>query len=310
MSIKSFRMIFLAVAVFFVHPAWAMDDALLAVVNDEAITVKDLQDYLNGIYAQLRIEGRTAAESQEIMAEYQKKGIDQLIEDRLVLFAADKSGVQIRPKAIDERVDEIKKKYPSYENFLTALKHEGMTLSDVRKKIENQFKGQYIVNEEVRSKIYVNPQEVTAYFTEHNDEFTLKPRVYLESIFVKSAYGRDAAKKKIDEAYAKITIGDDFKKVAAEYSELPSVGEVPEDGLRSEFKDKIDALANGQVSSIVEVQDGFYIFKLEGRAMGRKAVLNDVKDAIYQRLFEEKFRTRFNDWIGKLHKKAYVEVKE
>ena len=78
MSIKSFRMIFLAVAVFFVHPAWAMDDALLAVVNDEAITVKDLQDYLNGIYAQLRIEGRTAAESQEIMAEYQKRASTNL----------------------------------------------------------------------------------------------------------------------------------------------------------------------------------------------------------------------------------------
>ena len=172
---KYLKTVLLFAMVLFARPAWALDDALLAVVNDEAITVKDLQGYLNGIYAQLRIEGRPEQEAREIMTEYQAKGIDQLIEDKLVLYAADQAGIQIRPKVIDDRVDEIKKKYPSYQDFLNALKQEGLTVSDVRKKIENQFKGQVIINSEVRSKITINPQEVTAYFNAHADEFTLKP---------------------------------------------------------------------------------------------------------------------------------------
>ena len=304
------KIVLLSAMVLFARPAWALDDALLAVVNDEAITVKDLQGYLNGMYAQLRIEGRPEQEAREIMTEYQAKGIDQLIEDKLVLYAADQAGVQIRPKVIDDRVDEIKKKYPSYQDFLNALKQEGLTVSDVRKKIVNQFKGQVIINSEVRSNISINPQEVTAYFNAHTDEFTLKPRVFLESIFVKATFGREAANKKVNEAMDKIRAGEDFKAVAASYSELPSVGEMTEEALLPAFKDKVDHLPIGAVSDIIEVPDGFYILRLEGRAPGEKATLMEVKDRIYQRLFEEKFRTRFQEWIGKLRKKAYVEVKE
>jgi peptidyl-prolyl cis-trans isomerase SurA len=151
---------------------------------------------------------------------------------------------------------------------------------------------------------------VTAYFNAHTDEFTLKPRVFLESIFVKATFGREAANKKVNEAMDKIRAGEDFKAVAASYSELPSVGEMTEEALLPAFKDKVDHLPIGAVSDIIEVPDGFYILRLEGRAPGEKATLMEVKDRIYQRLFEEKFRTRFQEWIGKLRKKAYVEVKE
>jgi peptidyl-prolyl cis-trans isomerase SurA len=292
------------------RPVWALDDALLAVVNDEAITVKDLQNYLNGIYSQLRIEGRPDAEAREIMKEYETKGIEQLIEDKLVLYAADQVGIQIRPKAIDDRVDEIKKKYPSYQDFLEAIKHEGLTVSDIRKKIENQFKGQVVINAEVRSKIMVNPQDVTKYFNDHADEFMLKPRVYLESIFVKSTFGPEAAKKKINEAMARIRNGEDFKTIAAGYSDLPSVGEMAEEALLPEFKKRVDVLPVGGVSDIIEVSEGYYILKLEGRAPGARATLMEVKDRIYQKLFEEQFKQKFQEWIAKLRKKAYVEVKE
>ncbi len=307
---KYLKAVYFAAAVLAVRPAWALDDALLAVVNDEAITVKDLQNYLNGMYAQLRIEGRPEQEAREIMKEYETKGIEQLIEDKLVLFAADQAGIQIRPKVVDDRLEEIKKKYPTYQSFLEALKHEGLTVSDVRKKIENQYKGQVIINAEVRSKITINPQEVTAYFNDHADEFTLKPRVYLESIFIKSAFGRDAAKQKIEAAMKRIRSGEDFKAVAAAASDLPSVGEMTEEALLPEFKKAVDGMSIGSVSDIIEVPDGFYVLKLEGRAPGARATLMEVKDRIYQKLFEQKFSAKFKEWIDKLHKKAYVEIKE
>jgi peptidyl-prolyl cis-trans isomerase SurA len=308
--LKYLKIALLIVMVFLAKPSWALDDALLAVVNDEAITVKDLQTYLNGIYSQLRIEGRQEQEAREIMKEYETKGIEQLIEDKLVLYAADQAGIQIRPKVVDERVDEIKKKYLSYQDFLEAIKHEGLTVSDIRKKIENQIKGQVVINTEVRSKISVNPQEVTKYFNDHVDEFMLKPRVYLESIFVKSTFGQEAAQKKINEAMGRIRNGEDFKAVAAATSDLPSVGEMTEDALLPEFKKQVDVLPAGGISDIIEVPEGYYILRLEGRAPGARATLMEVKDRIYQRLFEEKFKNRFQEWIAKLHKKAYVEVKE
>ena len=292
-----------------VRPSWAMEDAILAVVNDEVITVKDLKEYLQGILGQLKIEGKSQAEAQEIIQQYQAKGVEQLVDDRLILSAADKMEMLIRPEAVNQRLDEIKKRYKNYDEFLDTIKHEGLTVTEIRKKLENQMKGQIVVNNEVRSKVYVNPQEVTDYFNAHRDEFKTTGRVFLNTIFVKSEFDREAAHKKIGQAREKIQKGVGFMLVAQEFSELPSVGEMAEDQLRPEFKRQLDAMNLGDVSGIVEVPEGYYILKLEGRKPGSAATLKDVKDEIYQKLFEEKFHERFKGWIEKLRKKAYVEIK-
>ncbi len=293
-----------------VSSALALEDAILAVVNDEVITVKDLKEYMKSIYAQLKIEGRSPSEISEVMAQYENKGIDQLIEDRLILSSADKMGVIIRPKAIDERFDEIKRRYPSYQDFLSAINKEGLTVTEIRKKIENQIKGQAMVNTEVRSKVYVNPQEVTDYYSAHANEFTNQARVYLETIFVKSVFDKESARKKIAEALAAIKGGMSFQAAVTQYSELPSVGVLAEDQLRPEFKERIDHMKLTEVSEVIEVPNGFYLIKLEGRTGMTSASLKDVKDHIYQNLFENKFKERFRIWTEGLRQKAYVEVKQ
>jgi len=207
-------------------------------------------------------------------------------------------------------VDEIKKKYPSYEEFLSAINKEGFTITDIRKKIENQIKGQAMVDTEVRSKVSVNPQEVTEYFTAHSSDYSRKARIYLATIFVKSGFGVEAAKKKIDSALEVIKGGMDFKTAAAQYSELPSVGDIPVDQLRPEFRERIDKMNVGDVSDVFEVPNGFYIIKLEGRITASSVTLKDAKDRVYQELFEKKFRERYKKWIDGLRKKAYVEIKE
>lgn len=308
---SAFRLILLLyLTTTFIPTANALDDAIMAVVNDDAVTVKDLQDYLRSIYAQLRIEGKSPQEVQEIMAQYEQKGIDQLIDDKLILGAAEKIGMTIKPKAIDDRIEEIKKNYPSYKAFQDSLVKEGLTVSEIRKKIENQYKGQYMVDRDVRQKISVNPQEVTEYFNAHASEYKVKPRLYLESIFVKSVYGHDEAKTKIEKALAEIKNGADFKSVSAQYSELPSIGEINQEDIRPELIDKILPVPAGGMTDIIEVENGFYLFKVGGRNIGKEASLKEFKDKIYQQLYEDKFRKRFKDWLEELRKKAYVEIKK
>ncbi|MBF0569406.1 MAG: peptidyl-prolyl cis-trans isomerase [Candidatus Omnitrophica bacterium] len=293
-----------------VTPAWAVDDAILAIVNDEVITVKDMQDYLRGVASELKIEGKSAEEAQLIMQQYQAKGIKQLIEERLILSAADKSGIQIRPQAIESKLDDIKKKYSSVDDFLNAIKREGLTVSDIKKKIENQIKGQATVDNEVRAKVVVNPKEVTEYYNSHSRDFGGKTRLYLDTVFVGEGKDRDQARKKIAEALKKFKAGVEFKAVMSAYSDLPPVGEVTDDQLRPEFIPVLEKMTVGDVSGIVEVKEGFFIIKLGGRKAGVASSLEDAKEGIYQRLFDEKFRQRFEEWVESLRKKAYVEIKE
>lgn len=304
-----FGVVFLSV-LFLASPVFSLDDAIVAIVGSEAITVKDLQDYLKNVYAQLRIENKSQQEIEEVMKQYEQKGIEQIIDDKLILAASNDMGVTIKSKAIDDKIEGIRVKYPSYKEFSDALIREGLSVSDMRKKIEDQFKGQVAVNKEVREKVMVNPQEVTDWFNTHIDEMRSHSRVNLSSIFVKSIYGKDEAKKKITEAIGEIKAGVDFKTVSDKFSELPSIGMVNLEDLRPEMKSKVEELRLGGVSDIVEVESGFYIFKLTGKSENKDPVLKDYKNEIYQRLFEEKFRVQFKEWLEKLRKKAYVEIKK
>ncbi|NLE65167.1 MAG: hypothetical protein GX606_04545 [Elusimicrobia bacterium] len=289
--------------------ALAVEDAILAVVDSEIITVQDLVKYMRGVYSQLKVEGKTPQEMDEIMREYQKKGIEQLIEDRLVLGAAEKAGIKLKPQAVNERLEEIKAKYPSFDAFLEATKAEGLTVSDVKKKIEDQIKGQVIVNLEVRDKVHVNPQEVTDHYQSHREEFFRKAKVNLGSIFVRSTFDKVQAEKKAREALAAIKAGGDFKEVAVIYSDLPSVGIVSRDELSEPFRARLEIMRAGDVSDVIETPEGFYILKIEGETPARQMAFEDVREQLYQQIFQEKFRARFKAWLKELREKAYVEIK-
>ncbi len=292
-----------------IAPARALEDGIVAVVDSDVITAKDLQDYLRSIYAQLRIEGRNAKDIKEIMDEYQSKGVGQLVEDKLILAEANRQSMQIRVKVIDDRMNEIKARYPSTQDFLTEINKEGVTISDIRKKIENQLKARYIVTQEVRDKITVNPQDVTDFYNAHLKDYSRASRVYLQSIFIKADAGNDEGMTKMKAALEQIKGGSDFKTVAKAYSELPDIGEVFDSSLSPEFKVKVDTMNVGDVTDILRVPEGLYILKLTGRTAGVTPTLQELKEDIYQKVFEAKFKESFGAWVEKLRKKAYVEIK-
>lgn len=308
------KYVFLGIVVFIVSLlittiSFASGDTILAVVNREAITEKDLKDYLKSVYMQLRVENKSEQEINDVMGEYEKKGIQQIIEDKLVLFASEQSGLVLRTELVDQRVKEIQSKYPTQKDFEQALIKEGLTVSDIRKKIENQIKGQIIINREVRSKIMIKPQEVTEWFEKNKESLREESKLNVASIFVTTKFDAHQARKKIESAYQEIKQGIDFKAVAAKYSELPSIGVVALKKLKPEMVEVLSALRVGDVSKIIEMSNGFYIFKLDGRREAKEPQLNDVRREIQQRIFEEKFRVKFQEWIEHLRQKAYVEIK-
>ena len=67
-------------------------DSIIAIVNDDVITLKDLRQYIASIVSQLRIENKSPEEIQQIMGDYEQKGLDKLIEDKLILAAANDKG--------------------------------------------------------------------------------------------------------------------------------------------------------------------------------------------------------------------------
>jgi parvulin-like peptidyl-prolyl isomerase len=285
-------------------------DAIIAVVNDDVITLKDLRQYIAGLASQLKVENRSPDEIRQIVGEYEQKGLDKLIEDKLILAAANEKGIEVRPELIDKRLKEIRGRYASEEDFLNALNAQGMTVSDLQQKLTDQMKVKFEVDAEVRDKIFVNPQDVTDYYNQHTGEFGRKPRVNLQSIFVAfNKYSKQEARSRADEARSRLMAGEAFDSVFKKYSDSASVGEVEQGQMVDTVENAVFSLSLEEVSEPVEVQNGIYVFKAVGISPGRQQSLAEVKDEIYNKLLDDQFQSKFSEWVDKLRKKAYVEIK-
>lgn len=287
----------------------AVEDAIIAVVGEELITLKDLNDYAQSTYVGLVTNGASEEEIKAVMGTIETDGINKLIEEKLILNKANQIGLKVREALVDERIAEITKKYGSEQKLTDALVRNGATLSDLRKKIRDDLKLKYVIDHQVKSKIYVNPQEVTEYYTQHKDRFEEKERVNLESIFIKFDVAKETAAAKAQEALAQINKGRLFAEVAQEFSGTPSVGIVKREQLKPEIENIVFNLQPDQVSPMVETETGIFIFKLVGKVPAKIANLEDVKGMIHSLLFKEKFRQRFADWLEQLKEDAYIEIK-
>ncbi len=285
-------------------------DAIIAVVNDDVITLKDLRQYIASIASQLRVENKSPEEIRQIMEDYEQKGLDKLIEDKLILAAANDKGIEVRSEIVDKRMKEIKDRYVSEDDFLKSLNAEGMTVSDLQQKLTDQLKVKYEVDMEVRDKIFVNPQDVTEYYNNHMSEFNRKPMVDLQSIFVSfDKYGKQEARNRADEARSRLKAGEDFDKVFPKYSDSSSIGEIEQGQMTDAVEKVVFSLKLEEVSDPIEVENGIYVFKVVGISPGKQQTLAEVKDRIYSKLLDEQFQTKFKEWVNKLREKAYVEIK-
>jgi parvulin-like peptidyl-prolyl isomerase len=287
----------------------AVEDAIIAVVNDELITLRDLRDYAQSTYATLVTEGVSESHIQTIMSDLEKNGINKLIEDKLILSHANTIELEVREELVDERIDELKKRYGSEQILVEALVKTGANLTDLRNKILDEMKIKFIIEHQVKSKIYINPQEVTDYYEKNKDSFSRNARVNLESIYIAYTDDKSAASEKANNALAQIQEGTDFKEVSKAFSDAPSVGTVEKGQLLPLIEETIFNLEINEISSLVETENGIYIFKLIEKIPAEIQSLDAVKETIHGLLYKEKFKDRFISWLETLKADAYIEIK-
>ncbi len=317
-NMRKFKIIIISI-VFFMLGALAQAATInkfVAVVNDEVITQQDVDQLLSVLYAQYSQEYK-GDELLQKMEQVKKDILNQIIEDKLVLSRAKELGIKITESEINERLDYIKKGFPSEEEFYKTLETQGVTIANLKDRYRDQIMMKKLVDHEVKSRISVLPSETSDYYEKHRSQFREGDKYRVKNILVKAkdAVSFELAKVEIDNVYNKLKEGGNFNDLAMQYSQGPNaekggdMGYIEKGQMLEALDNAIFKLKSGEFSEPVKSEIGYHLFKVEDIKYGKQVSLEDAQKDIQMILFQDKFKARVNEWLSGLKKKAYISIK-
>ena len=87
------------------------------------------------------------------------------------------------------------------------------------------------------------------------------------------------------------------------------LGFVTKDELLAPLGEALKKLSPGEVSPLIETEIGLHILRLEEDREGTTQPFDKVKDAIANRLYQEKLQQSQDKWMSSLKNKAYIEIR-
>ena len=199
------------------------------------------------------------------------------------------------------------------EQFEAAVKQQGLSMDDYRKKLAEQITLNKVQSYKLSTEVYVDDKEVDEYIKKHPDEFKSSEGYRFRQILLQV---RNEKEKRLAEDIASrimemLKKGRPFDKVADSFIKAPDAftGKetiyVSRDELASAFVDVLDHLRPGQFSKPFWTDRGLVILYLEEKV----DTGSSVREMARERIRMEKLNKKLKEWIRSLRSKYFIEVK-
>lgn len=295
-------------------------DRVVTVVNGQVISLSELKEREEPIARQVS-ETFSGPERDRRLAELKKKVMDSLIEDLLLEQEAERLGMKVSDRDIDDAIDEVKKQNSLDDAGLkAALKQEGLTYEGYRLQIKKQIEKSRVIGQQVRSKVSVTDKELADYYERNKRLFLKDDEVKVSHILF--PIPENASNEKIEkirgEAAQVLGLarqGMDFPDLARKYSrdssasEGGSLGFFKKGQLLPAFEAAAFSMKKGEISDLVRTPFGFHIIKVDDTKEATPEPLETVKDKIKSALTSEMMEQRYKEWMEELKKSAIIEIK-
>jgi parvulin-like peptidyl-prolyl isomerase len=216
---------------------------------------------------------------------------------------ADKLGVKITDKDIAARLAKIKKQYfgNSETRYKKQLATQGLTEAQVKDDITAQLIQEKIFNK-VTGNVKVSDAELQKYYDDHQSQYSVPAQRQVAHILVKT-------KSLADKLYTRIKAGEDFAKLAKQYSQDPGSKKlggkltISKGQTVGPFDQTAFLLETGHISHPIKTDFGYHIIKAIGPVTAAKVTpFSKVKATIKQTLLQQKKNTAMTNWSNKLKK--------
>lgn len=256
-------------------------DRIVAVVNDEVITRQDLDRRISMTMKQLESRN-TAIPPADVL---EKQLLERMINDRAQLQYAKETGIRVDDTQLEKTLLRIAQDNKmALAAFREALEQDGIKFSQFREEIRNEIIMARVKEREVDSKLVIAESEVDNLLNTMEAQKSRTEEYHVVHVLVRvseNAAAEDLAVKRArcEEAAARLEAGEDFAKVAAEYSEAPEgdMGWRTAEKLPNMFAEAVQPLKVGGVSPVLKSANGFHVLKLvDKRGAGGPATIQQT----------------------------------
>ncbi len=273
----------IAAALLHVSASSAGDDAVLAKIGDKKITVAEFERFISSF----------PPDKQKLLVENPKN--NETLLRRIVQVKALSDIARSRGLDKDERV---RQQIDYYADEILA---------------------QEFLRQEV-AKINITEEDVKTYYIANEKSFKFPEMVKARHILIKadksaSEEEKKKARGKAEDLLKKIRAGEDFAKLAAEFSDDPGskakggeLGFFGRGKMVKPFEEAAFSLNPGEVSGVVETTFGFHIIKVEEKKEAGVEPFETAKEKVRLKLVDEVTRERTKDVIDNALKNAKVEM--
>ncbi|MCX6267991.1 MAG: peptidylprolyl isomerase [Bacteroidetes bacterium] len=245
-------------------------DGVVGIVGGNVILKSDVENQ----YFQIRSQGNIQGTAPKLKCQI----FENLLFQKLLLHQAQVDSISVTDAQVELEMDRRMRYFISQAGSPDRLEeHFGKSLLEIKNELRDVIKEQMLTEQEqqkITKDASITPSEVKAFFKKiPKDSIPLINSEFEIGMIVKQPLISDTekqeAKDKLKGFKERIAKGDDFSTLAVLYSEDPGsskqggeLGMFKRGEMRPEFEAAAFRLKPGEVSDIVETEDGYHLIQM------------------------------------------------
>jgi peptidyl-prolyl cis-trans isomerase C len=301
----------------------ATGETVIAKGKGISVTRGQLDQELIRIKTMLAAQGRSLPDDSAVT---ERQILDSLIGRQLLLAQATPADKVQGKKDFEKSLEDFKKGRLTEEEFNQKLDQQlkvlGLTKEEWQQQQIEQATLPIILERELSVK--VTPDQTKKFYDDNPGKFEQPEMVRAAHILLMtkdpvtrkelSEEQKAAKKKELEGILKRARAGEDFAKLAKEYSEDPGSkdrgGEYtfPRGQMAPAFEAAAFSLNTNQISDIVTTQFGYHIIKLYEKIPAKMVDFDKVAPEIKDYLVQQDIKDKLPDYVEKLKKDAGVKI--
>ena len=297
-----------------VKPVPATLPDVIARVNDQPVTKTEFDRLIKNM--EMGAGQPVPADRRD---EIFRKAIDQLVTYTVLSQEVKARNVSVADAEIESNIGEMRKRFPTEQEFQKALSSRGMTMERLRADARVDMAINKLMETELANQAEATDAQVREFYDKNPDKFKEDERVRASHILIAADQKADAATKQKARARAEALAkqakgGADFAKLAKENSSDGSAAQggdlnfMQRGQTVAPFDKVLFSLEPGQISDVVETEFGFHVIKVTEKKPASTVPFEQVSPRIRDYLTEQQKQEKAQAFIESLKKKAKIEV--